>query len=80
MGGVSFLFFFNRNFLYLLLVPLVGLQAWCGGLFCGEVRGVACRMHPFWGWITWSVLRVNVFGWFLSFPGLLSGQSAMSDT
>ena len=50
----------------------------CGGLFGSEVEGVDCQMHPFWVWIAWSVLGADAFGWFLSFPGLLSGQSAMS--
>ena len=81
MGSV----FFNKNFLYLLWAPLVGLWVlvWgfgvgCGGLFGGKVVGVACQMHPFWVWIAWSVLRANAFGWLLSFLGLLSGQSAIS--
>ena len=84
-GWGQFFFFFNKNFLYLLWNPLVVLQglvwgfgAGYGGLFGGEVEGVACQMHPFWVWIAWSVLGADVFGWFLSFPGLLSGQSAMS--
>ena len=54
MDGVSFSFFFYKNFLYLLWVPLVGLRGlvWgfgvgCGGLFGEEVVGVACQMHPF---------------------------------
>ena len=57
MDGVSFSFFFNKNFLYLLRVPLVGLWGlvWgfgvgCGGLIGGEVVGVACRMHPLRVW------------------------------
>ena len=83
--GVSFLFFFNKKFLYLLWVLLVGLRGlvWgfgvgCGGLFGGEVEGVACQMHPFWVWIAWSVLGADAFGWLRSFHGLLSGQIAMS--
>ena len=76
---------FNKNFLYLLLVPLVGLGglvwgfgAGRGGLSGGEVGGIACWAHSFWGWIAWSVLGADAFGWFLSFPGLPSGQSAVS--
>ena len=41
---------------------------------------MACRTHWFLGWIAWSVLRTDAFGWFFSFPGLLSGQSAVSGT
>ena len=39
MGGVSFSF--NKNFLYLLLVPLVGLQGlvWGFGAGCGGLLG-----------------------------------------
>ena len=73
MDGVRFSFFFNKNFLYLLWVPLVGLWGlvWgfgveCGGLIGGEVVGVACQMHPFRVWIAWSVLGVDAFGWLLS--------------
>ena len=55
-----------------------GFGVECGGLFGGEVEGMACQMHPFSVWITWSVLGADAFGWFLSFPGLLSWQSAMS--
>ena len=85
MDGVSFVFSFNKNLLYLLWVPLdlrglvwLFFGAGCGGLFGVEVEGVACQMHLFWVWIAWSVLGADAFGWFLSFPGLLSGQSAMS--
>ena len=52
--GLAFSFFLTKEFLYLLLVPLVGLRglvcgfgAGCGGLFGGEVGDVACRTHPF---------------------------------
>ena len=60
MGSV-FLFFFNKNFLYLLWVPLVGLRGllWGFGVGCGgEVVGVASQMHSgqsampgAWPWI-----------------------------
>ena len=84
MGSV-FLFLFNKNFLHLLWVLLVGLRGlvwgfsvWCDGLFGGEVVGVACQMHPFRIWIAWSVLGVDAIGWLLSFRGVPSAQSAMS--
>ena len=54
-----------------------GFGAGRGGLFGGEVGGVAYQTHTFWGWIAWSVLRVDAFGWFLSFPGLLSGPNSV---
>ena len=85
--GGSVFFFSNKNFLYLILVSFVGLRGFVwgfgdgrGGLFGGEVGGVACRTHPFWGWIAWSVLGANAFGSILSFPGLLSGHSAVFAT
>ena len=53
MGSVFLCF--NKNFLYLLLFPYVGLQglvwrfgAECGGLFDVEVRGMACARSEFW--------------------------------
>ena len=82
MDGVSFSFFFNENFLYLLRVPLVGLWGlvWgfgvgYGGLIGGDVVGVACQMHPFRVWIAWSVLGCI---WLAPLRGLPSGQSAVS--
>ena len=76
MDGVSFSFFFNKNFLHLLRVPLVGLWGlvWgfgvgCGGLIGEGSWGLACRMHP---------LRVN--GWHGLFSGWLhlAGSSPWS--
>ena len=65
----SVFLFFNKNFLYLLWVPLEGLRGvvWgfgvgCGGLFGGEAEGVTCQIHPFWVWIAWSVLGADAFG------------------
>ena len=55
-----------------------GFGVGCSAPLGGQVEGVACQMHLFWVWIAWSVLGTDAFGWFLSFPGLLSGQSAMS--
>ena len=70
MDGVSFSFFFNKNFLYLLWVPLVGLRGlvWgfgvgCDGLFGGgrgsglsdaSVLGMD-RMVCSWGGCVWLV-------------------------
>ena len=84
MDGVSFyvLFFFNKNLLYLLWVPLVGLLGlvwgfgvWCDGLF-GREAFFRCICSGYGS--SWSVLGADAFGWFLSFLGLLSGQSTMS--
>ena len=85
MDGVSFSFFLTKISCTCCGSLLWGCGAWCGVsvlhvVVClvGRLRARLVKMHPFWAWIAWAVLGADGFGWFLSFPGLLSGQSAMS--
>ena len=76
MDGVSFSFFFNKNFLYLLRVPLVGLQCWVWwsdwwgvlgvGMSDASTQGMDCMVCSRGGCIWLAPLR-----------GLPSGQSAV---
>ena len=81
--GSVFLFFFNKNFLYLLRVPLVGLWGlvWgfgvgCGGLISGEVVGVGLSDASTQG-MDRMVCSQGGCIWLAPLHGLPSGQSAV---
>ena len=74
MDGVSF--FLNKNFLYLLWVPLVGLRGlvWGFGVGCGGLIGGGGR----WGGLSdRMVCSRGGCIWLAPLRGLSSGQSAV---
>ena len=84
-GWGQFFFFSLTKFLVLAVGPSretaglgVGFRWWVWWSVWWGGRGRDLSDASILGRIAWSVLGADSFGWFLSFPGLLSGQSAMS--